>query len=89
MDWHAKNRSEDGVLRILEDYRAMKHIENIWLKKWVSSNYLVWPIVIFNYSIPPCMSFKKEYLMSTLLVLRSHQVKNIDIYLEPLIDELQ
>lgn len=30
MDWHAKNRSEDGG--ILEDSRAMKHIENMWPK---------------------------------------------------------
>jgi len=34
MDWHAKNRSEDGVLHIPEDSRAMKRIENMWPKKF-------------------------------------------------------
>jgi len=47
----------------------------------------MWPFVIVNYNIPSSMSLKKEYLMLTLLVLGPHQVKNMDIYLEPLIDE--
>jgi len=34
MDWHAKNRSEYDVLRIPEDSRAMKHIENMWHNKF-------------------------------------------------------
>ena len=34
MDQHAKNRSEDDVLRIPEDSRAMKHIENMWPDKF-------------------------------------------------------
>jgi len=35
------------------------------------------------------MSLKNKYLILTLLVPIPHQVKNMDIYLEPLIDELQ
>ena len=53
-----------------------------------SSNYLVCLVVIINYNISPWMSLKKEYLMLTLLVPGPHQMKNMDIYLEPLIDEL-
>ena len=30
MDYHAKNRSEDGVLRILVDGSALKNIEEKW-----------------------------------------------------------
>ena len=52
-------------------------------------NYLVWHVIIINYNIHPCMSLKNKYLILTLLVPIPHQVKNMDIYLEPLIDELQ
>jgi len=34
-----------------------------------SSNYSMWPIVIIKYNITPWMSFKKEHLMLTFLVL--------------------
>jgi len=44
---------------------------------------------LFNYNIPPWMSFKKDHLMLVLLVPRNRRVKKMDMYLVPLIDELQ
>ena len=34
MEWHAKNRSKDGFVRILADSKAMKHIEEKWPSKF-------------------------------------------------------
>ena len=34
MDWHAKNRSKDGFMRIPADCKAMKHIEEKWPGKF-------------------------------------------------------
>ena len=34
MDWHAKNRSKDGFMRISADSKAMKHIEEKWTRKF-------------------------------------------------------
>ena len=33
-DWHAKNMSKDGFMRILADSKAMKHIEEKWPSKF-------------------------------------------------------
>jgi hypothetical protein len=35
------------------------------------------------------MSVRKEHLMLTLIVPRKHQVKNMDVYIAPFIDEMQ
>jgi len=34
MDWHAKYRSKDGFMQIMENSKAMKHIEKKWLRKF-------------------------------------------------------
>ena len=34
MDWHVKNRSKDGFMRIPADSKAMKHIEDKWPRKF-------------------------------------------------------
>ena len=54
-----------------------------------SSNYSVWPVGFIVYNIPPWMSIRKENLMLTLIVPGKHQVKNMDVYLAPFIDEMQ
>ena len=43
-----------------------------------------------NYNIPPWEATKKGNILLSLLVLGGkHKVKNMDVYLEPLIEELQ
>ena len=64
-------------------------IDGVCLFSFLSSNYSVWPVKLIVYNIPPWMSIRKEHLMLTLIVPRKHQVKNMDVYLVPLIDEMQ
>ena len=34
INWHARNRSEEGVLHIPKNSKAMKHIKNRWPDKF-------------------------------------------------------
>ena len=54
-----------------------------------SSSYSIWPIVLVNYNLPPHLAMKKGHVMLSLLVPGKYKVKNMDVYLEPLIEELQ
>lgn len=54
-----------------------------------NSHYSCWPVQLVNYNLPPDLCMKKENIRLTLLILGPHQPGNsIDIYLEPLIDDL-
>ena len=53
------------------------------------TNYSIRPIVVINNNIPPWLSMKNEHLMLALIVLGRRQVKNMDVYLQPLIDEFK
>ena len=64
-------------------------IDGVCPFSFLSSNYSVWPIGLIVYNIPPWMSIRKEHLMLTLIVPGKHQVKNMDVYLAPFIDEMQ
>lgn len=54
-----------------------------------SSSYSIWPVVLVNYNLPPHMAMKKGHVMLALLVPGKYKVKNMDVYLQPLIEELQ
>ena len=54
-----------------------------------NTNYSVWPVVVINNNIPPWLSVKNEHLMLALIVPGRRQVKNMDVYLQPLVDELK
>ena len=54
-----------------------------------NTNYYVWPIVVINNNIPLWLSMKKEHLMLALIILGRRQVKNVDVYLQPLIDKFK
>ena len=47
-----------------------------------------WPVVLVNYNIPSWLAIKKGHLLLSLILPRKHKVKNMDVYLAPLIDEL-
>ncbi|XP_043714991.1 uncharacterized protein LOC122663380 [Telopea speciosissima] len=58
--------------------------------KSMSVKYSIWPVVVMPYNLPPWMCMKPEYLMLTLLIPGPRQPGNdIDIYLQPLIEELK
>ncbi|XP_074573987.1 uncharacterized protein LOC141830448 [Curcuma longa] len=56
----------------------------------LSSRYSCWPVILVNYNLPPLMCMAKENLMLTLLIPGPKQPGNdIDVYLEPLVEELK
>ena len=53
-----------------------------------SSSWSTWPVCLVNYNLPPWLAIKKGHLLLSLIVPRKYKVKNMDVYLAPLIDEL-
>jgi len=53
------------------------------------SKYSVWPVVVLNYNLPPHLTINNAFMWLTLIIPGRRQVHNMDIYLQPLIDELQ
>lgn len=53
-----------------------------------STSWSTWPVVVINYNIPPWKCTKKGYVLLSLLVPGKYKVKNMDVYLEPLMEEL-
>ena len=51
------------------------------------NTYTVFPIVVINNNIPQWLSVKNGHLMLALIVPGIRQVKNMDVYLQPLINE--
>jgi hypothetical protein len=49
------------------------------------------PIIVFNYNLPPWMVTKKYFVMLTLLIPTKLSLTglNIDVFIQPLVDELQ
>jgi hypothetical protein len=55
-----------------------------------SSPYSCWPIIVTPYNLPPEMCMTKPYMFLTCLVPEPSNPKaKIDVYLQPLIDDLQ
>ena len=56
-----------------------------------SLSHSTWPVVMLNYNLPPWLVTKNFFMMLTLLIPGKESVtdKNIDVYLAPLIEELQ
>lgn len=56
----------------------------------LSSKYSCWPVMLVNYNLPPMLCMKKENIMLSLLIPGPKQPGNdIDVYLQPLIDDLK
>ncbi|XP_062108477.1 uncharacterized protein LOC133819291 [Humulus lupulus] len=56
----------------------------------LSSNYSVWPILLVMYNLPPWLCMKQENILSSMLIPGPKQPGNdIDIYLEPLVEDLK
>ena len=54
-----------------------------------NTNYFVFHVVVINNNIPPWLSSKNEHIVLALIVPSRRQVKNMDVYLQPLVDELK
>ena len=56
----------------------------------MSISHSTWPVVLMVYNLPPWMSMKPEYCMLSLLIPGPRSPGNdIDVYLQPLIEELK
>ncbi|KAL6284249.1 hypothetical protein ACE6H2_015178 [Prunus campanulata] len=56
----------------------------------LSSRYSCWPVMLVTYNLPPWLCMKRKFMMLTLLIFGPKQPGNdIDVYLEPLIDDLK
>ncbi|CAL8154909.1 unnamed protein product [Prunus armeniaca] len=56
----------------------------------LSSRCSCWPVILVTYSLPPWLCMKRKFMMLTLLISGPKQPGNdIDVYLEPLIDDLK
>ena len=52
-----------------------------------SSSWSTWPVCLVNYNLPPWLAIKKGHLLLSLIVPGKYKVKNMDVYLAPLIEE--
>ena len=56
----------------------------------MSIAYNTWPVVLIPYNLPPLMCMKQQFFMLSLLIPGPTAPRNdIDVYLQPLIYELQ
>ncbi|XP_074359107.1 uncharacterized protein LOC141698318 [Apium graveolens] len=56
----------------------------------LTNRYSCWPIVLVTYNLPPWLCMKRKFMMLTILVSGPHEPANdIDVYLQPLIDDLK
>ena len=53
------------------------------------TTYSVGLVVLVNCSLPQSMAIKRGHTMLSRLILGKHKIKHMDVYLEPLIDELE
>ncbi|XP_010480743.1 PREDICTED: uncharacterized protein LOC104759533 [Camelina sativa] len=56
----------------------------------MSKNHSLWPVIITPYNLPPDMCMRSEYLFLTILNSGpNHPRAGIDVFLQPLIEELK
>ncbi|WMV25908.1 hypothetical protein MTR67_019293 [Solanum verrucosum] len=56
----------------------------------MSTNYSMWPVILFSYNLPPWKCFTNLFMMMSLLIPGPQAPgKDIDVYLRPLVDELK
>ncbi|WVZ04227.1 hypothetical protein V8G54_025033 [Vigna mungo] len=56
----------------------------------LSTNHSIWPVVLIPYNIPPWMCMKESSLILSRIILGKQAPGNdIDVYLQPLIEELK
>ena len=51
--------------------------------------YSCWPVIVTPYNLPPGMCMKSQYMFLTLICPPKNPKKNIDVFLQPLIEELK
>ena len=54
-----------------------------------NNTYTIYNVVVINNNIPPSLSVHNGHLMLALIVPGRRQVKNMDVYLRPMIEEFK
>ena len=54
-----------------------------------NTNYCVWFVIVIDNNIHPWFAMKNEHLVLALIVPDKRQVKNMNVYLQSLVDELK
>ena len=55
-----------------------------------NSTYSIWPVFFVPYNLPPWICMKKPYTFLNMIILdKTAPGTDIDVYLQPLIDELK
>lgn len=76
--------SDPRNLRLGLSSDGFNHYKNL------NTQYSMWPILLCIYNLPPNVCMSQENLMLTLLIPGKDEPGNdIDVYLEPLIDDLK
>ncbi|XP_071699583.1 uncharacterized protein [Rutidosis leptorrhynchoides] len=56
----------------------------------MSVSHITWPVILMPYNLPPWLCMKKPFLFLSLLIPGpSTPGNNIDVYMQPLVDELK
>ena len=56
----------------------------------VNVAYTIWPVILIPYNLPPWLCLKQPFWMLSMLIPgKNSPGNNIDVYLQPLIDELK
>jgi hypothetical protein len=51
--------------------------------------YITWPVILIPYNLPPWLCLKQSFWMMSMLIPGPKSPgQNIDVYMQPLIDEL-
>ena len=105
MSWHHENKSTSGVLREAWKHFDRVHLDfvadpcNVRLglcfdgfNPFTQSTipYSCWPIIVTPCNLPPEMCMTMPFMFLSCLILGPHNPKvGIDVYLEPLVDDLK
>ena len=88
-------------MKHIEDTWPVKFKDEVWRLRLIiamdgvkpfnlpNNSYSIFPIVVINNNIRPWFYMKNEHLMLALIVIGIRSVKNMGIYLQPLINELK
>lgn len=56
----------------------------------MSTNYSMWPVILLPYNLPPWKCMKESFIFLSILIPGKDSPRNdIDVYLQPLIEELK
>ncbi|XP_021728377.1 uncharacterized protein LOC110695456 [Chenopodium quinoa] len=94
MRWHSDKREDEGVLKHLADKTRNVRLglasDGFNPFGGLRSDYSIWPVLVVVYNLPPWMCMKQPYTILSLLIPgKSGPGNNIDVYLQPLIEELK